>query len=516
MTGAVPRASSEPQTGQKSSYGQILKSSALVGGSQAANIVIRIARAKAMALLLGPSGVGLAGLYSSILDLTTTVAGMGVNSSGVRQIAAAVGTGDTEAVARTTFVLRRISILLGLLGAAALILFSSRVSRLTFGTPQYAGAICLLSAAVLFTLVSNGQGALIQGMRRIADLAKMNVWAGFLGAVVTISVVYFWREEGIVPALVCGAAISIALSWRYSRKIRVKTPHMPLAKAGQDVSGLLKLGLAFMASSVLTMGSAYLIRIIVLRKVGLEGAGLYQAAWTLGGLYVGFILQAMAADFYPRLTACANDNATCNRLVNEQTLIGLLLGGPGVLATLTLAPLVVTVFYTAKFAAAVELLRWFCLGTMLQVISWPMGYIILAKGRQNIFLLSDLAWTVIYLAIAYFCVRSFGLSGAGIAFFVSYVVHLCMTYVIVRSVSGFRWSWQVQYTGLATLLLAITAFGLFRIAPFIWATSAGILIFLAGGWYATRMLLTVISPAGLPQLIRLSRGTAPFSGSTVE
>ena len=33
----------------------------------------------------------------------------------------------------------------------------------------------LLSIAVFFTLVSGGQGALIQGMRRIADLAKMNI-----------------------------------------------------------------------------------------------------------------------------------------------------------------------------------------------------------------------------------------------------------------------------------------------------------------------------------------------------
>ena len=50
------------------------------------------------------------------------------------------------------------------------------------------------------------------------------------------------------------------------------------------------------------MGAAYTIRLIVLRNAGLEAAGLYQAAWVLGGLYVAFILQAMGADFYPRLT----------------------------------------------------------------------------------------------------------------------------------------------------------------------------------------------------------------------
>ena len=44
-----------------------------------------------MALLLGPAGFGLMGLYTSILALTQAIAGMGINQSGVRQIAEAVG-----------------------------------------------------------------------------------------------------------------------------------------------------------------------------------------------------------------------------------------------------------------------------------------------------------------------------------------------------------------------------------------------------------------------------------------
>ena len=87
------------------SYGQILKSSALIGGSSVINVAVSIARVKIMALLLGPAGVGLVGLYGSILDLTQSIAGMGVNSSGVRQIAEAAGSGETRRVARTAAVL---------------------------------------------------------------------------------------------------------------------------------------------------------------------------------------------------------------------------------------------------------------------------------------------------------------------------------------------------------------------------------------------------------------------------
>ncbi|HEV2435673.1 MAG TPA: hypothetical protein VG077_06710, partial [Verrucomicrobiae bacterium] len=58
--------------GEKS-YGQIVKSSVLIGGSSVLNIAFGIVRTKVMAVLLGPSGYGLLGIYDSICSLTRTV-----------------------------------------------------------------------------------------------------------------------------------------------------------------------------------------------------------------------------------------------------------------------------------------------------------------------------------------------------------------------------------------------------------------------------------------------------------
>ena len=187
---------------KQQSYGQILKSSALVGGSSVLNVGIGIVRTKAMAMLLGPAGFGLFGLYGSVVDLTQAVAGMGINSSGVRQIAEAAGSGSDWRVARSGSVLRRISLALGLLGAILLVAFCRPISKLTFGSPQHEGAVALLSLAVFFRLVAAGQGALIQGMRRIADLAKMGVLGALFGTLLAIFLVYFFHEQGVAPSLV--------------------------------------------------------------------------------------------------------------------------------------------------------------------------------------------------------------------------------------------------------------------------------------------------------------------------
>src|SRR5436853_6189389 len=122
VSSAEALAQSAPATGtKKHTYGQILKSSALVGGSSVLNIAIGIVRTKAIAMLLGPAGFGLFGLYGSIQNLAQNFAGMGINSSGVRQIAEAVGTGDKDRVAKTAAVLRRMAVIVGVVGATLLV-----------------------------------------------------------------------------------------------------------------------------------------------------------------------------------------------------------------------------------------------------------------------------------------------------------------------------------------------------------------------------------------------------------
>lgn len=499
---ADARSAGPSSSGAPHSYGQILRASAIVGGSQLVNVAAGIVRAKAVALLLGPAGFGLMGLYTSIANLAQSVAGMGVSGSGVRQIAAAVGSGETERIARTVTALRRCAILLGLAGATALFLLSAPVSRVTFGSAEHTVPVALLSLAVLFRVVSDGQGALVQGLRRIPDLARIAIYGGLVGTGAGIALVWLLRERGVVPALVAMAGASLLYSWWYSRRAGVAAVALSRAEFAREASALLKLGFAFMTSGMLVMGAAYVVRLIILRHVGFEAAGLYQASWTIGGLYVGFVLQSMGADFYPRLTAVIRDRPQCNRIVNEQALVSLLLAGPGVIATLILAPLVVTVFYSSEFVAAVDILRWICLGATLQVVTWPIGFIIVAEGRQGLFFAVELLYAVFHAGAAWFLVRAFGADGAGMAFFASYAFHGLVLYPVVSRLTGFRWSPANLRTGAVFLAIIGVTFAGLRVLPFWVATAVGVIALLASAAHSARTIVSLVPSERLPGPVR--------------
>lgn len=422
------------------SYTQIFKSTVLIGGTQVFNVLIGVIRTKVLAVLLGPSGVGLAGMFSTSSGLIGTLTGFGIGNAGVRQIAEAAGTGDQGRISRTVRVLRKTSIVSGVLGMMLMLIFSKAIGFATFGSDAYNTGLALMSLTLLFGSISAGQGALLQGMRRLRDLASCQIAGALFGTVASIILVFFLRDKGVAPFLVAIAAFGVLTSWWYARKIKVEPVRMKMSEMSSEVKGLLGMGMAFMSSGLLASAVAYITRVLMQRELGMDSVGFYTAAWTISSLYVGTILNAMGADFYPRLTAVAQDNAVVNRLVNEQTEMGLIIAVPGVLATLTLAPWVLKIFYSEAFMPAVEVIRWQIVGIALRIVSWPMGFIMLAKGMSKLFISTDIIYSVLNIGFLVGCMKIWGLEGAGIAFIFLYTATILIRLVICHRISRLKFS----------------------------------------------------------------------------
>jgi PST family polysaccharide transporter len=107
-----------------STYRQIFKSTALLGGTEVVGLVVGMARTKVLALLLGRVGQGLAGNLLAASGLVGTISGLGIGSSGVRQIAEATASGDGRKLARTVAALRLVALVSSLAGMLVTIAFS--------------------------------------------------------------------------------------------------------------------------------------------------------------------------------------------------------------------------------------------------------------------------------------------------------------------------------------------------------------------------------------------------------
>jgi enterobacterial common antigen flippase len=493
------------------SYRQILNSSVLIGGSSVVTTLAAIARNKVVAVFLGPAGVGLMGLYGSTTSVVVTLAGMGVTTSGVREIADATGAGDEIRVARTAAALRRVVLWLGILGSLLLAAFSIPVSRLTFGSTDHAREIVVLSLVILATCVSQGQLAQLQGFRRMGDLARVAVAGAVLTLVLTVPIVYVWRQDAVVGLVVAASGAALLSSWWYVRRVQRPLVSMTWRQTLHEARPLLRLGLAWMSSALMVAAIAYVVRVVIARSLGLGAAGIFQSATALSSVYCGFILSALGADFLPRLSAVADDDATCNRLVNEQVEVGLLLAFPGICATLAFAPLIIELLYSGRFGPAADVLRWQVLGVFLRVASWPMGYLLIAKGKATLYFWTEVSYNLLYAALTWIGVRLWGLPGAGVAFFGLYIYYCLLMCVVTRRLSGFTWS--TANTRFASIAIPTVAFVFVfpLIVPAAWHVLATGAATVLAGLYSLRMLLALPGSRDIPRA--LSRRIPLFRGS---
>jgi PST family polysaccharide transporter len=488
-------------------YREILGASALMGGSSLASILIGLVRVKFTAVLLGPAGFGLLGTLSAIADLARSLAELGINQSGVRQIAAAEGAGDGPRIAATSTALRASGVVLGILGSVLVLAAAGLIAEVTFGDRLHNGDVALLSVTVFFGVVAGAQMALLQGLRRIRVLATVAVLNALLGSIATVAILYAMPRWGIPLSLVVGAGISAALAWWHARRLSGGWQRLPVRQVATETMAMLQLGVAFLASGLLMMGAAYVMRVLVLRGAGLEASGFFQCAWTLGGLYVAFILQSMGTDFYPRLVGSIENHGLSNDIVNDQAHVSLLLAAPGLLITLGFAPQILALLYSPAFVQAADTLRWICLGMALRVVIWPIGYIVIAKGRRRLFVATDALWVAANLLLGAILIPRIGVAGAGIAFFAAYLLHGIVIQLAVRRLTGFRWSApmlqaSIVFMALIVLILASVIFlpslGSLAVCAFLCAVSC---------CYSIRVLrkayLTSDLPAGAQKLAML-------------
>ena len=84
----------------RSSYRQIFKATSLFGGVQVFNIIISIIRSKIIAVLLGPTGMGISGLFTSTTSLVGSLTNFGLGTSAVRNISEARETNDKGRISK--------------------------------------------------------------------------------------------------------------------------------------------------------------------------------------------------------------------------------------------------------------------------------------------------------------------------------------------------------------------------------------------------------------------------------
>lgn len=442
----------------ENSYKSIAKGTAVFGGTQVFNILIGLLRGKLVAVFLGPEGMGISALLTSAMTTIQQFTNLGLSFSVVREVSISYdkdGNKSSENSSKTIYVARALLKLTAIIGALCCVLFSSALSKYTFGNNEYKWHFIALSLVVFFTTIGNGEQAILQGAHALKRLAYSSIVGSTAGLLIGVPLYYFYGYDGIVPAMIVLSMVSF-LFYRYGtyKLVATRKESIDFGSFYRVAKTMVALGIVLMVAQLLGTLATYLINSFIRWAGSVSDVGLYQAANSLSSQYVGLVFTAMSLDYFPRLSAIHNDKHKMRQVVTEQTEIVALVVAPLAAILILSAPIVIKVLLTDNFYSIVDLVRIMGVALLFKALAYPMGYISFAKGDKKTFFWLEGVWSnTLHLLFGCFFYHMFGIKGLGFSVLTTNTIALFVYLIVTKRLYDFHYTKNLMKLQLVLILL---------------------------------------------------------------
>jgi PST family polysaccharide transporter len=386
----------------------------------------------AIAHFIGAEGLALIGNLRNFLYSIQSLATLGLYNGIVKYVAEfKTNTVELSKTLSTTFYLGFISTVV----VSFLCYFNADyINDLIFPKyNDYAYVIQILAIALPFYTLNMFTFSIMNGFSKFKILIIINIIGQILAVGVTLILIYKNRIDG--------ALISVAISESLIFLITVvgivnQRSLMPLIKISNvRFTTMKKLSsysvMALFSAMVLPM-VALAIRSYISDNVGLKEAGFWEAMNRISKYYLMFVSSLLTLYILPRLSEIDNAKEFRNEVFNfYKTIIPVFAGG--LIVIYFFRTYIITLVFSAEFKPVEDLFLWQLLGDFVKVLSIVIAYQFLAKRMFWHYIITEAFSVIILYVSSVWLIDLYGVKGATIAHFVTYVLYYGMILMIFSS-----------------------------------------------------------------------------------
>ncbi|MHA6203606.1 O-antigen translocase [Dyella soli] len=400
----------------------------------AARLLAGLVVIKLVAWFAGPEGVGRLGQLVSLMSLLAVLAGGGISAGIVKYVAEYRD--DAQRLSRLLAAALWYALCASLLMGCVALLLSRQIASWLLGDPQYAGLIRVLAIAQLGIALINYILSVINGFMDVRRLAFIQVLGSAFGVVLVVWLSWWMHLYGALLALVLGPALWLAVGWPAWRR----SPYFQRSMLQMRFDREMTVRLA--AFSVMTITSALIAPLVniavrdhLARQFGWEQVGYWQAVSKVSDAYLLFLTTAINIYYLPKL---ASTHERASLLLEMRNAYRYLMPAVVGLAAVVYAlrGWVTQLLFSTDFASANMLYGPQLVGDVVKIASFILSYVMLAKAMTRLFVISECAFALSYLALVYLFTARFGLVGAMYAFAINYALYLVFNVLVVRRYVG--------------------------------------------------------------------------------
>jgi len=275
--------------------------------------------------------------------------------------------------------------------------------------------------------------AIMNGFSKYKYLIIFNIFGQILGAIITILLIWKNRIDGALTAVAIAESIIFLITLV---GIINRQNLAPLIKASKFSFKLTKKlssysGMALFSAIILPLVALF-IRNYIIDNVGVESAGHWEAMNRISNYYLMFVSTLLSLYILPRFSEIDTIKDFRKEVFSfYKTIIPIF--GLGLIIIYFLRHFIVLIVLTEEFQPVEDLFFWQLLGDFIKVLSVVIAYQFLAKRMFWHYIITEaFSVTTLYFTSQYL-IDEFGVVGANMAHFVTYVLYYGIILMIFYS-----------------------------------------------------------------------------------
>lgn len=409
----------------------LIKTSLLNGIAVAVKVASALVLNKILAVYVGPAGYAIIGQFQNAVSIVVNLAG-GVVATGVTKATAQHYDDEAKqhAVWQTAI---RFSLGASLIAGMSLLFVGDWLSAWLLHRVDMSSVFVWLALTLPAMAANNLLLAIVNGKKEVGIYVIANIIGSLVSLLVIGLLAYYFGLYGALVAftinpavvLLATAAIVARRDWFKARFLWGQMNRPAL----RELSGFGLMGL----TSAMTVPISYMIiRDHLATDLGLTAAGYWQASWKISEIYLMLVTSTLSVYYLPRLAEIRTAPELKTEIIKVYRFV-MPIVAVGAVTIFLLRDFIIHVLFTADFLPMRELFPWQLAGDVIKIGSWILAYIMLGRAMVKVFIITEIAFSILFVVLSWLLVAQFGLIGVSMAYAINYCCYwVGMGYLVIN------------------------------------------------------------------------------------
>lgn len=398
----------------------------------ATKILAGILTSKAIAILIGVEGMALIGNLRNFFNAIQSLAFLGFYNGLVKYIAEFKN--DVLKLSKTLSTAYYFGFVATIFLSFVCYYNAEGINNFLFSANyNYTYIIKILAFALPFYTLNMFSFSIMNGFSKYRILMIINIIGQILGLLITLLLIYQNKIDGALVAVVIAPSLIflITLVGIINRKSLVSS-----IKISNVDFEILKKFSPFAAMALITAVAMPLIYIFIrnyiIENVSIKDAGYWEAMNRISDYYLMFVSSIIALYVLPKFSEINDKKEFRKEIIYVyKTIVPTF--AIGLLVVYLLRPFIVELVFSKAFQPVENLFLWQLLGDFVKVLSIVISYQFIAKKMFTHFIVIELFLVIMIYFTSVFFIDAFGVKGAVIAHFATYLMYFGMVLLIFNS-----------------------------------------------------------------------------------